>query len=209
MEKELKNESEEELKNESEELNVYIEKNENNERCEYTFLGSNLKFIFRKNNDISKEFFGKLTENSALFFIIFTTCWCCFTEFNIILPVILDKKTTYQEVMDNYTNSVNYQEVMDNSVKTDNNPIKRIESWNNYNNDEKIDINDIKLGLNNLRAFIYILYDEYKDGDDCHIIRITMEDALELNSKPDIYGCKGAIDYETLKGKYRLSSKKE
>ena len=52
MEKELKNESEE-LKNESEELNVYIEKNENNGRCEYTFLGANQKVIFRKNNDIS------------------------------------------------------------------------------------------------------------------------------------------------------------
>ena len=36
-----------------------------------------------------------------------------------------------------------------------------------------------------------------------------MEDALELNSKPDIYDCKGAIDYETLKDEYRLSSKKE
>jgi hypothetical protein len=97
------------------------------------------------------------------------------------------------------------------SVEIDDNAIKRIEKWNNSNNDEKIDINDIKLGLNNLRAFIYILYDEYinKECDDYHIIRITMENALELNSEPDIYDCKGAIDYETLKDKYRLSSKKE
>jgi hypothetical protein len=151
MEKELKNESEK-LKNESEELNVYIEKNKNHERCEYKFLGANQKFIFLKNNnDISKEFFGKLTKNSSLFFIIFTTCWCCFTEYDIRLPLILNKETTYEEVINKYVNA----------------------------------------------------------SGSFHIIRITMEDALELNSKPDIYGCKGAIDYETLIDEYRLSSKKE
>jgi len=192
---------EKELKNESEELNVYIEKNENNGRCEYTFLGANSKFIFGKNNNISDECLGKLTKKSSLFFIIYTTCWCCFTEYDIILPLILNKETTYEEVMDKYIKS----------VEIDDNAIKRIETWNKYNNDEKIDINDIKLGLNNLRTFIYILYDEYKhkESDSLHIIRITMEDALELNSKPDIYDCKGAIDYETLKDEYRLSSKKE
>lgn len=193
---------EKKLKNKSKELNVYLKKNIKDKRCDYNFCGANLKFSFgRKNYDRSKEFLGKLTENSSLFFIIFTTSWCCLTEYDIILPLILNKETTYEEVIDKYINS----------VEIDDNSIKRIESWNNSNNDEKIDINDIKLGLNNLRAFIYIFYDEYKhkESDDFHIIRITMEDALELNSKPDIYDCKGAIDYETLKDEYRLSSKKE
>ena len=195
---------EKELKNKSKELNVYIKKNTENKRCDYNFCGANLKFSFgRKNYHRSKEFLGKLTENSSLFFIIFTTSWCCLTEYDIILPLILNKETTYEEVMDKYINS----------VEIDNNAIKRIEAWNNSNNDEKIDINDIKLGLNNLRAFIYILYDEYKDkdteSDDYHIIRITMENALEFNSNPGPYSIEGSIGYETLKDKYRLSSKKE
>ena len=114
-------------------------------------MGANQKFIFRKNNDISKEFFGKLTKNLALFFFIFNAGWCCFTEYDIRLPLILNKETTYEEVINKYVNA----------------------------------------------------------SGSFHIIRITMEDALELNSKPDIYGCKGAIDYETLIDEYRLSSKKE
>lgn len=187
---------EKELKNESKKLNVYIKENIEDKRCEYNFCGANLKFIFGENDDISDEFLGELTEDSSLFFIILPTCWCCFTEYDITLPLILNKETTYEEIMDKYIKS----------IEIDDNAIKRIEKWNNSNNDEKI---DIKLGLNNLSAFIYILYNEYKDCDDCHIIRITMENALELNSEPDIYDCKGAIDYETLKDKYRLSSKKE
>jgi hypothetical protein len=89
MEKELKNESEElkneseELKNESEELNVSIKENPENKRCEYDFCGANRKFIFGENNHISEELFGKLTEDLSLFFIIFVTSWCCFTEYDI------------------------------------------------------------------------------------------------------------------------------
>ncbi len=201
MEKELKNESKK-LKNKSKELNVYIKKNIKDERCDLNFYGANLKFSFgRKNYDRSKEFLGKLTENLSLFFIIFTTNWCCLTEYDIILPLILNKETTYEEVMDKYINS----------VEIDDNAIKRIEEWNNFNHDEKIDHNDIKLGLNNLRAFIYIIYNKYKnkESDDCHIIRINMENALELNSNPGPYSIEGSIDYETLIDEYSLSSKKE
>jgi len=136
------------------ELNVYIEKNTENKRCDYKFYGANLKFRFGENNDISNEFLGKLTEDLSLFFIIFTTSWCCLTEYDIILPLILNKETTYEEVMNKYINSV------------------------------KID-------------------------DNCHIIRITMENALDLNSNPVLYSIEGSINYETLIYKYRLSSEKE
>lgn len=186
---------------ENKELNVHIQKNTEDKRCDLNFYGANLKFRFGENNDISKEFLGKLTENLSLFFIIFTTTWCCATEYDIILPLILNKETTYEEVMDKYINS----------VEIDDNAIKRIEIWNNFNNDEKIDFNDIKLGLNNLRAFIYILYNKYtnKESDACHIIRINMENALELNSNPGPYSIEGSIAYETLIDEYCLSSKKK
>jgi len=105
MEKELKNESEE-FKNENKKLKVCKRKNKKNKRCEYDFCGANLKFIFGENDDISDEFLGELTEDSSLFFIILTTCWCCFTEYDIILPLILNKETTYEEVMDKYIKSV-------------------------------------------------------------------------------------------------------
>lgn len=144
---------------------VYVQKNLEDKRCDHIFYGANLKFRFtfgevkqhqELNNDTYKEFLGKLTEDSSLFFIIFISSWCCFTEYDIILPLILNKETTYEEVMNKYINSV---EIDDNAIEC---------------------------------------------IDDLNIIRINMENALELNSNPVLCSIEGSIDYETLIDKYRL-----
>jgi len=189
------------MEKDPEKVYIYVKPNIENERCEEEFCGANLKFMFSTEYTKSEKIIGELTEDLALFFIIFAIGSCCWVEYDIPLfvPLITNKETTYEEVIDKYINS----------TKIDDNSIKNIEHWNSYNNDKKIDINDIKLGLKNLPALIYILYGEYVLSHECHIIRINMEDALKINSNPGPCTFECSIDYETLRDKYSLSSKKE
>ena len=99
---------------------VYVQKNLKDKRCEEEFRGANLKFMFSTEYTKSEKLIGELTEDLALFFITIISSWCCFTEYDIILPLILNKETTYEEVMNKYINS----------VEIDDNAIECIDDWN-------------------------------------------------------------------------------